>query len=424
MLKKTKTARIIFHVDMNSFYASVECALNPDLRGKPLAIAGNIEERRGIVVTSSYEARAQGVHTTMTVWEAKQKCPSLIVMPPSFERYRTASRKMFNLLSEYTDLIEPISIDEGYMDVTERYSDHSPIEMAEEIQNRLVNELHLPCSIGIAPNKFLAKMASDMKKPLGITILRKRELPGKLWPLPIEEMHGVGKKTMEKFHKVNIYTIGDLASRDLQEVKLHLGKNGEKLWNRSKGIDDRPVDPEASNEFKSVGTSTTLPEDIVQIDEAANVLKQLSQSLEQRLKRKKVVTTSIQLTIRYADRKTITRSQTFSNPIQQKEELFKISNNLFKEHWDERPVRLLGITATQVIDKSNATRQLDLFSYKEHTKDEQLFETLERINRRYGEQSIRKGIEKKGDVSHGNENETGRNEGVDRESINRQGRKR
>ncbi|MCF6408359.1 DNA polymerase IV [Pseudalkalibacillus salsuginis] len=423
-MKKTKTARIIFHVDMNSFYASVECSINPDLRGKPLAIAGNVEERRGIVVTSSYEARAQGVHTTMTVWEAKQKCPGLIVMPPSFERYRTASRKMFNLLSEYTDLIEPISIDEGYMDVTERYSDHSPIEMAEEIQNRLMNELHLPCSIGIAPNKFLAKMASDMKKPLGITILRKRELPGKLWPLPIEEMHGVGKKTMEKFHKMNIYTIGDLASRDLQEVKLHLGKNGEKLWNRSKGIDDRPVDPEASNEFKSVGTSTTLPEDIVQIDEAANVLKELSQSLEQRLKRKKVVTTSVQLTIRYADRKTITRSQTFSNPIQQKEELFKISNNLFKEHWDERPVRLLGITATQVIDKSNATRQLDLFSYKEHTKDEQLFETLERINRRYGEQSIQKGIEKKGDVSHGNENETGRNEEVDREGINRQGRKR
>ncbi|WP_221565437.1 DNA polymerase IV [Alkalihalobacillus sp. TS-13] len=406
MLKKNKTARIIFHVDMNSFYASVECARDPSLRGKPLAIAGNVEERRGIVVTSSYEARAKGVRTTMPVWEAKQKCPDLIVMPPSFERYRTASRKMFNLLLEYTDLVEPISIDEGYMDITERFSEYSPIEMAKEIQHRLMEEQQLPCSIGIAPNKFLAKMASDMKKPLGITILRKRELPTKLWPLPIEEMHGVGKKTMVKFHEVNIYTIGDLASKSQHEVKLHLGRNGEKLWNRARGIDDRPVDPEASSEFKSVGTSTTLPRDILHSDNAAKVLRELSESLEQRLKRKKVVTTSIQITIRYANRKTITRSQTFSNPVQQKEEIFGIAYHLFKEHWDDRPVRLLGITATQVIDKSSATRQLDLFSYKEHTKDEQLFETLDRLNRKYGNRSIRRGIEKKGDVSNGSEDET------------------
>ncbi|MCF6137799.1 DNA polymerase IV [Pseudalkalibacillus berkeleyi] len=405
MLKKTSTARIILHIDMNSFYASVESALNPELRGKPLAIAGNVEERRGIVVTSSYEARAKGVKTTMPVWEAKKYCPELIVMPPSFDKYRKASQEMFDLLFEYTDLVEPISIDEGFMDITDIGMKSSPVQIAKEIQQRLHKEQHLPCSIGIAPNKFLAKMASDMKKPLGITILRKRELPEKLWPLPIEEMHGVGKKTMQKFHQIKVYTIGDLAEKDEKVVKLHLGRNGEKLWQRSRGIDDRDVDPDAASEFKSVGTSTTLPQNLLRIEQASNVLRDLSESLEQRLKRKNVMGYTIQLTIRYADRKTITRSHTLMNPVYKKEDILTVAHQLFKDHWNEEPVRLLGIAATQVIEKENATLQLDLFSYKEHRKDERLFDTLNDIHKRYGNRSIRKGIEKKGDKKHGNEGE-------------------
>lgn len=406
MLKKHNTARIIFHIDMNSFYASVESALNPELRGKPLAIAGNVEERRGIVVTSSYEARAQGVKTTMPVWEAKKNCPDLIVMPPSFEKYRAASKDMFNLLFEYTELVEPISIDEGFMDVTDLQTNQSPIHIAKEIQHRLLQEQHLPCSIGIAPNKFLAKMASDMKKPLGITILRKRELPQKLWPLPIEEMHGVGKKTMQKFHDIEVYKIGDLAKKEEHEVKVHLGRNGQKLWQRSRGIDERPVDPDASSEFKSVGTSTTLPRDLIQIDQASKVLRELSESLEQRLKRKNVMTNSLQLTIRYADRKTITRSQTITNPVFKKEDIYEIANQLFIQNWNEEPVRLLGVTATQIIERSNAILQLDLFSYKNHSKDEKLYDTMNNLHKRFGGQSIRKGIDKKGDQQNGNENKT------------------
>ncbi|WP_349407696.1 DNA polymerase IV [Pseudalkalibacillus sp. SCS-8] len=405
MLNKVKTARIIFHIDMNSFYASVESAVNPELRGKPLAIAGNVEERKGIVVTSSYEARAQGVKTTMPVWEAKKNCPDLIVMPPSFDRYREASEQMFNLLFEYTDLVEPISIDEGYMDMTEVATQRSPVDIAKEIQQRLWEELHLPCSIGIAPNKFLAKMASDMKKPRGITILRKRELPEKLWPLPIEEMHGVGKKTMEKFHQLNIYKIGDLVEADQFEIKVKLGRNGEKLWHRARGIDDRPVDPDASSEFKSIGTSTTLPKNVKTVENAKQVLNSLAESLEKRLKRKNAMTTSIQLTIRYADRKTVTRSQTFLNPVQRKEELKQIAYGLFQKHWNEEPVRLLGITATQIVDRQEATMQLDLFSYEDHTKDEKLYETMDRIHTKYGDKSIRRGIEKKGDKKDGSKDE-------------------
>src|SRR5690606_33609023 len=200
-----KRARIIFHVDMNSFYASVEMAHNPKLKGKPLAVAGNPEERKGIIVTSSYEARAKGVKTAMPLWEAKKLCPELIVVRPNFERYRETSRKIFQLLAEITPIIEPVSIDEGYMDVT-NHPTH-PLQLAKQVQQALLKELDIPCSIGIGPNKFLAKTASDMKKPLGITILRIRDLPQKLWPLPIDKMYGVGKKTAEKMRKLNIQTI-------------------------------------------------------------------------------------------------------------------------------------------------------------------------------------------------------------------------
>ncbi len=199
-----KNGRVILHVDMNSFYASVEMACEPSLKGKPLAIAGNVEERRGIIVTCSYEARKFGVKTAMPLWEAKKLCPALIVRKPNFDRYREASAGMFDVLRRYTSLVEPVSIDEGYMDITESYQLGSPIEIAKSIQTALLKELDLPSSIGIAPNKFLAKMASDMKKPLGITVLRKRDVPNVLWPMACFEMHGVGKKTAEKLAPLGI----------------------------------------------------------------------------------------------------------------------------------------------------------------------------------------------------------------------------
>lgn len=188
-------ARILFHLDMNSFFASVEQAYDPSLKGKPVAVAGNPKERRGIIITCSYEARAFGIYTTMPVWEAKRKCPSLLFVTPTFERYRIASQAMFAILRDYTPLVEPVSIDEGYVDVTDIVEGADAVDLARTIQDRIQRELDLPCSIGIAPNKFLAKMASGMKKPMGITILRKRDVPRVLWPLDVEEMHGVGDKT-------------------------------------------------------------------------------------------------------------------------------------------------------------------------------------------------------------------------------------
>ncbi|GGF08567.1 DNA polymerase IV 1 [Halobacillus andaensis] len=384
-----KSGRVIFHVDMNSFYASVETAFNPALKGKPLAIAGNPEERRGIVVTSSYEARKYGVKTTMPVGEAKRLCPDLIVMRPTFERYRTASKEMFKILADVTDLVQPVSIDEGYLDITGCEAQGSPLEIADKIQTRIKEELDLPCSIGVAPNKFLAKMASDMKKPMGITVLRKRDLPKQLWVLPIEEMYGVGEKTAEKLRKIKIYTIGDLAHHSTFELKQLLGVNGERLQNRANGIDERPVDPEAVHEFKSIGTSTTLAQDTTDDIEIRRIFRQLANKVEARMKNKSVVAKNVQITIRYHDRKTITRSKQQLDFLETGDDLFQVSMQLFDEHWNQMPVRLLGITAQDLAEKSEVTQQLDIFSYEQYASKEKLYKVMESLTEKYGEDTFR-----------------------------------
>jgi len=397
-----KKGRVILHVDMNSFYASVEMAYNPQLKGKPLAIAGNPEERRGIVVTCSYEARKYGVRAAMPLWEAKKLCPSLIVMTPNFDRYRSASLKMFELLRQYSDLVEPVSIDEGYIDITNSYELGSPIDIAKSIQSRLLNQLDLPCSIGIAPNKFLAKMASDMKKPLGITILRKRDVETKLWPLPASEMHGVGKKTAEKLRTIDIHTIGDIAKAHDLQLKHLLGINGARLKERANGIDIRPVDPNSVYEYKSIGNSTTLPRDVSNQQDLLNVLQSLSTTVSARLKNKGVFTESVQITIRYKDRKTITRSKKLENPVQGQKDLYLYASSLFLTHWNGNPVRLLGITGNDLIEEEFVAVQLDIFSYEEAAKKEPLIKTIEQLKEKFGDQVISKGSKKINKKGHTN----------------------
>ena len=379
-----KNGRVILHVDMNSFYASVEMAFDPSLKGKPLAIAGNPEERRGIIVTCSYEARKYGVKTTMPLWEAKKLCPQLIIMRPNFERYRAASIGMFEILGQYSDLVEPVSIDEGYVDITDSQEYGSPVQIAETIQKRIYEQLDLPCSIGIAPNKFLAKMASDMKKPLGITILRKRDVPRILWPLEVEEMHGVGKKTGEKLRSFGIQTIGDLAKADSIQLKAKLGINGPRLKEKANGEDRRRVDPEAAAEFKSVGNSTTLPRDTTNQQELFTVFAGLAEKVSVRLKRKKVLATSISIMIRYKDRKTITRSKQLDQPIVQVEEIANQAKALFRKHWNGNAVRLLGITGGDLVEQGSAVMQLDLFNFEKEAKKEPLLKAMEELKLKFG----------------------------------------
>lgn len=383
-----KNGRVILHVDMNSFYASVEMAYDPSLKGKPLAIAGNPEERRGIIVTCSYEARSFGVKTTMPLWEAKKLCPHLIVKKPDFERYRAASMGMFEILNGFSKLVEPVSIDEGYVDITDSYELGSPLEIAHSIQKRLLQQLDLPCSIGIAPNKFLAKMASDMKKPLGITVLRKRDLSSVLWPMEVGNMHGVGRKTAEKLNGIGVYTIEDLAKANEMVLKSLLGINGVRLRERANGVDHRLVDPDAISDFKSIGNSTTLPKDVTNQQELFRVLEYLSKSVSVRLKRKKVVATTLSIMIRYKDRKTVTRSKKLLNPISSQEEILEGAKKLFLKNWTGEAVRLLGITGTDLVDTSQAVKQLDLFSYEKDAKKEPLMDAISKLKNKFGDRII------------------------------------
>ena len=409
--------RIIFHVDMNSFYASVEVAHNPKLRGKPLAIAGNVEERRGIVVTSSYEARKKGVKTTMPVWEAKKHCPELLIMPPNFPLYRQTSLQIFELLESYTPLVQPVSIDEGYLDITEDCRDRNPIEIAKEIQNRIHAEIGIPCSIGIAPNKFLAKMASDMKKPLGITILRKRELDQLLWPLDVGEMHGVGKKTKEKLLELEIKTIYDLAHANPLQLEMKLGINGRRLHERANGRDNRPVDPDAIDEFKSVGNSTTFPEDLIDHHRIHTALTNLADSVAKRMAKKNVLSFNIQLTIRYSDRTTVTRSRKLQNPISQSNDILKAAQALFEKNWSGQPIRLLGVTGQQLVDRNEATVQLDIFSFEADSRRHDLQNTIGTIRSKYGDGALLKGNQLGKDGSHKLRDEKRRGTSLDRDFL-------
>ncbi|MBD8034623.1 MULTISPECIES: DNA polymerase IV [Solibacillus] len=385
-------ANIIFHLDMNSFYASVEQAHNPSLKGKPIAVAGNVKERRGIIVTSSYEARAKGIYTTMNVAEAKRLCPELLLLPPDFPKYRAASAAIFSILRSYTEIVEPVSIDEGYLDVTDLAKTRHPLQIAEEIQQRILHELDLPCSIGIAPNKFLAKTASNMKKPMGITVLRIRELKEQLWPLPVVSMHGVGEKTAKKLNSLQIFTIGDLAIANERTLYKELGKNGVRLIKRANGIDNRAVDPNSIFDTKSVGNSTTLPRDESEYYILKETFEKLSKSVAERLKVKYLAGTTVTIQIRNYDWQNSSRSKSVRNAVQNADEIFEIAWKLFTDYWDETPVRLLGVTVSNVVDQSELTQQLNLFNFEQHIKDEPIVQLVDLIETKFGKGTIKRGV--------------------------------
>lgn len=398
-----KRGRVILHIDMNAFYCSVHEAEEPQkYRGKPCAVSGSVEQRKGIVVTSSYPARSRGVRTGMQVREALKVCPELILIRPSFNLYRHYSRRFLAICSDYSPLVEALSIDECFVDLTGCGQFGTPVEIAQEIQRRINKELKLPCSIGIAPNKLLAKMASDMKKPNGITILRKRDVPHKLWHEPCSVLYGVGHKTAQKLEGFGILTIGQLAAADEQELVERFGVNGTYLKRAANGEDDSQVKGKRAPN-KSMGHMTTLPYDYTDRVEIDRVFLNLADQVTRRLRRQAKMAGTIQVTIRTPRMKTITRSATLNTPSADPDVIYEKARHLFKRHWEEgKPVRLLGLTAQNLVDRESAAVQLDLFDYKEEEMKDQLTETIDALRDKFGENAILKAgmIQNQTDSSH------------------------
>ena len=254
--------RVIFHIDMNAFFANCEISQHPEYAHKPMVIAH--DSRRSVVSTASYEARKFGIHSAMPLYLAKQKCPQLLIVEPHFDLYRRLSHAFFKIVSSYSYIMEVASIDECYVNVSDYIIEHHihPADLALEIQQRIMRELHLPCSIGIAPNKFLAKMASDMRKPMGITMLTRSNIKQLLWPLPVDAFFGIGKKTAPKLKAAGIETIGDVANyANYQTLRQILGRHALIYYNKANGRDDAKVIYQETD-VKSIGNTTTFEEDI------------------------------------------------------------------------------------------------------------------------------------------------------------------
>lgn len=384
-----KQGRVILHTDMNAFYCSVHEALEPHLyRGKPIAVAGSVELRKGIVVTSSYTARSHGVKTGMQVREAFKVCPDLIIIQPDFEQYRLFSKAFMQIAYSYSPLIEAMSIDECYLDITGSKLFGSPLEIAQAMQARIRIELDLPCSIGIAPNKLLAKMASDMKKPNGISILRLRDFPRLLWDKPCAYLYGIGRQTGDKLIRLNIHTIGELAAADELFLIKHFGVVGAWLKLAANGIDHSPVNAlhEAS---KSIGHTTTLPQNLKEKNEIDRVFLNLADQVARRLRKQQLTAGTVQITIRDPEMRTITRSRTLAAPTENAADIHHEACRLFHLHWKAgKAVRLLGITLQNLQERTKSAMQLDLFDFEKQPKREQLNQAMDRIRDKYGESAL------------------------------------
>lgn len=352
--------KVIFHIDLNAFYANAEILRNSALENQPLVVSGM--SKRSVVCTASYKAREYGIRSAMPLAKAMQLCPDLVIVPCDFEWYEKCSERFFAYIRKFSPYIEPASIDECYVDVTEIIAHYKrPLDLAWQIQSGLQKELGLTCSIGVAPNRFLAKMASDMKKPMGITILRINEVPKKLWPLPISDMQGIGSKTAPILIRHGIETIGDLANPKNEElVKQLLGRQALSFIQNAKGLSSNQLNYNTT--VKSISQSTTLEKDIEDMQEALNVFKRLAHSLTQRAQEEKLSGKHLSVSIRYSDFSTIVRSLTLTHPTSNEIEIYESAALLFeRNHHSDLPIRHLGIALGSLYSQSKQIEQLSIF---------------------------------------------------------------
>lgn len=379
-------ARKIIHVDMDAFFAAIEQRDNPSLRGKPVIVGGSAENR-GVVSTASYEAREYGVHSAMPTITARKLCPHGVFLPVNGRKYREVSAQVMSILRRYTPLVEPVSVDEAFLDVTGSEGIFGPAEkIGRAIKRDIREELELTASVGIAPNKFLAKLASDLEKPDGLVIVPEDAVEQFLRPLPIGRLWGVGKKTEQRLIRLGIRTVGDLADVPLEILRRRFGAVGEHLHRLSHGIDDRPVEA-ASGDPKSISNETTFPQDVADRQVLRAALLQLSEDVGYRLRKQQLAARTIKLKLRFETFETITRERTIPDPSDADTVIFRAAADLLDRHMQRgRKVRLLGVGATNL----TRLKQLGLFDSSEQ-KQGRVGEALDDVRSRFGRNAIRRG---------------------------------
>ena len=384
--------KVIFLVDMNAFFISCEMTRDDSIVGMPAAVAGDPKKRTGIILAANYEARSYGVKTTMLLHEALRLCPKLILVPPDHRFYEQKSEEVMALLSDYTPVLEQNSIDEAWLDMTGCEGLFGkPVDAAKRIMSEIKDRLGLWCSIGIAENKFLAKMAAEMKKPLGITELWKQDIPIKFWPLPAKEMYGIGRKTAEKLNQIGIKTIGELAKLDVTLLVKTFGKSGNEIHLYANGIDDSPVLARRVDDMQSIGRSTTLPEDISHIEKAKLVLMELSDDIGTTARRHNKKGRTVHITLKYSDFQVVTR-QTTIPPTCTTKEIYQAGCSLLEQNWNRfRSVRLIGISLSGFHEDCSAA-QLSLFDQMQGNvkddKNERIDKAMDKIRNKHGSEKI------------------------------------
>jgi len=378
--------RAIIHVDMDAFYASVEQRDNPELRGKPLIVGG--DARRGVVVAASYEVRKYGVKSAMPMARAMKMAPHALVVKPRFSAYSEASEQVFSIFERYTPLVEPLSLDEAFLDVTASVGLFgTPADMARRIRKEIAAETGLPSSAGIASVKFVAKIASDVAKPNGQREVRAEETVAFLAGLPVGRLWGVGPKTEEALKRAGLETIGDVAKRDAAWLEARWGTSGRHLWELAHGIDPREVVPD--REAKSVGAEDTFDEDLTGLEALSPHVHAQALRVGRRLRKAGVKGRVVQLKLKFGDFTLITRRTTLPSATDDGQMLYRVARELLEKAHEDKPVRLTGVSMQELGTESVGARQLGLFTEPEKPKrSDKLNAALDRIAERFGSKAV------------------------------------
>ncbi|MCI5970363.1 MAG: DNA polymerase IV [Oscillospiraceae bacterium] len=389
-MDKNNFDRVILHCDLNSFFASVECLDLPHLKNVPMAVAGNTEDRHGIILAKNEAAKKFNVKTAETIWQAKLKCPNLVTVPPHFEKYKYYSDKINEIYYEYTDMGEPFSIDESWLDVTGSQNLFGTgYEIAQKISNEIKEKTHLTVSIGVSFNKIFAKLGSDYKKPDAITVISKENYKDVVFPLPASDMLFVGRATLSQLEKVGIRTIGDIANSQKSTLVKLLGKMGETLYICANGLDTSPVVTEREKE-KSIGNGHTFKRNLIGEEDVKKALTFICDTVSTRLRKKGYKCKNVCVTIKDTDLKSISRRKKIDFYTNTERDLFETAFKIISENWNfENPIRMLTVTAADFEDEKNCEQMSFFDTGKTQDKKLESFDSsIDEIRRRFGNNAV------------------------------------